>query len=177
LGVRFNIALDITYKVLSFAVRTEVPEKPDITYTLKCKNTDEFDVKRKWNAFSISTLLNKFNDSKTYFDNICSPPSINNQPISSNLKVQEITKTFNGANRMLKIQEITKTFICANRILDKQDQSEAVIRIVDKFIGFFKQQDLGIVKIITEKPTELSDALFVSVIQGFTELANTGVKK
>ncbi|CAG8693682.1 12361_t:CDS:2, partial [Dentiscutata heterogama] len=52
LGVRFNIALDLTYLSVSFAVRFEIPQNPCITYTLKCDDTDEFDIKREWNAFS-----------------------------------------------------------------------------------------------------------------------------
>ncbi|CAG8774492.1 16299_t:CDS:1, partial [Cetraspora pellucida] len=87
--------------------------KPDITYTLKCNNDNEFDVKRNWNAFTTRTLLNKFNDSKTYFDNLCNPPKGHKKPLSSNLKVQEIIKTFDGS---------------ANKILDKQEQSVTIIR-------------------------------------------------
>ncbi|CAG8705674.1 10002_t:CDS:2, partial [Cetraspora pellucida] len=165
LGVRFNIALDIAYNTLSFAIRTEIPENPDITYTLKCNNTDEFDVKRNWTAFSSSIVLNKFNDSKTYFDNICNPIQKKQQPVSAKLNFQEITKLFNGANK----------------ILPEQDQSVTIIRVVDKFISFFKQQDFGVVKIMSESPTpipnSISDNVFVNVIQGFNELANSSVKK
>ncbi|CAG8801197.1 19090_t:CDS:2, partial [Racocetra persica] len=121
-----------------------------------------FVVKRKWNAFSTSTVLNKFNDSKTYFDNICNPTKENKRPILSSLMFREITKNFDGSN---------------SRKLTEQDQSVTIIRVVDKFIGFFKQEDFGIVKIFTEHPTVFNTAVLVNVLQGFNELVNTGVKK
>ncbi|CAG8684831.1 3320_t:CDS:2, partial [Cetraspora pellucida] len=155
LGVRFNIALDLTFLTFSFALRNKIPVNPDITYTLKCDGNNEFHIKRNWNAFSTSTVLNRFNDSKTYYENICNPTKI---PMSSKLELQEITKTFNGANR----------------ILAEQDLSVTIVRIVDNFVGFFKQQDIGIIKIITEDPHTLN---ITELVQGFNELANTGVKK
>ncbi|CAG8506777.1 27463_t:CDS:2 [Dentiscutata erythropus] len=85
-GVRFNIALDFNYKGTSFAARVEAPDKPDITYILKCNNTNEFNVKRNWNAITSRKLLNKFNGSKSYFDNICNPIEGRNQPVSFNSK-------------------------------------------------------------------------------------------
>ncbi|CAG8711385.1 16673_t:CDS:2, partial [Racocetra fulgida] len=161
LGVRFNIALNP--QVVSFAVRRIIPKKPDIIYTLKCNNTKEFVVKRNWNAFSItSDVLNKFNDSKTYFDNICNPTKENKQPILSSLMFREIAKTFDETN---------------SRKLTEQDQSVTIIRVIDEFIGFFKQEDFGIVKIFTEHPTVFNTTVVVNVLQGFNELVNTGVKK
>ncbi|CAG8739668.1 13360_t:CDS:2 [Gigaspora margarita] len=159
LGVRFNIALDFTYTVTSFAVRYEIPKKPDITYTLKCNNSNEFDVKRNWVAFSSRTFLNKFNDSKSYFDNFCNPIKGNRQLISTNYKFQEITNIFNSANNLLI----------------EQDQSITRIAVVDNFVGFYQMDDFGVVKILTEHPTVLSNAILDSVIAGFKRLANTGV--
>ncbi|CAG8828817.1 12254_t:CDS:2, partial [Racocetra persica] len=115
-----------------------------------------------WNAFSTSTVLNKFNDSKTYFDNICNPTKENKQPILSSLMFREITENFDGSN---------------SRKLAVQDQSVTIIRVVDKFIGFYKQEDFGVVKIFTEHPTVLNTAVLINVLQGFNELVNTGVKK
>ncbi|CAG8596970.1 12814_t:CDS:2, partial [Racocetra fulgida] len=162
LGVRFNIALDLIYQERSFAFRNEIPKNSDIIYTLKCNNTKEFVVKRNWNAFSTSTVLNKFNDSKTYFDNICNPTKENKQPILSSLMFREIAKTFDETN---------------SRKLTEQEQSVTIIRVIDEFIGFYKQEDFGIVKIFTENPTVLNTAVLINVLQGFNELANTGVKK
>ncbi|KAF0526847.1 peptidase s41 family protein [Gigaspora margarita] len=157
LGVRFNIAL-----LTSFALRYEIPKKPDITYTLKCNNANEFDVKRSWVAFCSSrTFLNKFNDSKSYFDNVCNPIKGNRQLISSNSKFQEITNIINSANNLLI----------------EQDLSITIIAVVDNFVGFYKMDDFGVVKILTEEPTVLSNAILDSVIAGFKRLANTGVKK
>ncbi|CAG8515883.1 13321_t:CDS:2 [Dentiscutata heterogama] len=165
LGVRFNIALDHTYAKRSFAIRYEIPEKPDITYTLKCDNTNEFNVKRNWNAFTIRSVLNKFNDSKSYFDNICNPIKGSKQSVSSNHKHRKVTKIFDNVDG----------------ILAKQDQSVTTIRIVDQFVEFYKVQDFGVVKIITEQPntstTDETIAMFPKVIQGFKELVNTGIKK
>ncbi|CAG8733444.1 17855_t:CDS:2 [Gigaspora margarita] len=158
-SVRFNIALDRAY--LSFAIRTELPTKPDITYTLKCNNTNEFDVKRNWIAVSSSRILNKFNDSKSYFDNICNPIKGSKQSTSSNFELRKIAKTFN----------------VVNGILAERDQSVTIIRTVDEFVGFYKVQDFGVVKIVTELPAGLSDAMLANVTQGFKDLANTGVKK
>ncbi|RIB16416.1 hypothetical protein C2G38_2189991 [Gigaspora rosea] len=161
LGVRFNIALDFTSTITSFAIRYEIPKKPDITYTLKCNNSNEFEVKRNWVAFSSHIFLNKFIDSKSYFDNICNPIKGNRQFISSNFKFQEITNIFNSANSLLA----------------EQDQSVTRIAIVDDFIGFFKLEDFGVIKILTEYPAVLSDDTLDKVILGFKRLANTGVKK
>ncbi|RIB14790.1 hypothetical protein C2G38_2194044 [Gigaspora rosea] len=158
LGVRFNMALDFSYKEISFAIRYEIPKKPDITYTLQCNNDKEFDVKRNWIAFSNSAFLNNFNDSKTYFDNICNPIQ---QPVSSNSNFREITNIFNNANGLLI----------------ERDQSVTTIGIVENSVGFFKVEDFGVVKILTEAPAVLNDATFENLIQGFKGLANTGVKK
>ncbi|CAG8628254.1 12966_t:CDS:2 [Gigaspora margarita] len=162
LGVRFNIALDRAYKFPSFAVRTELPEKSDITYTLKCDNKNPFDVKRNWNAFVQNvTDLNKFKDSKSYFDNICNPSEgiILGRPSTS---FQEVTIRPDSINEILK-----------------QDQSIGIIKIIDDFISFYKVQDFGIVKFYTEQPVDRNGTtkLLPDVIQGFKELANTGVKK
>ncbi|CAG8641879.1 14283_t:CDS:2, partial [Dentiscutata heterogama] len=159
LGVRFNIALDRAYKFPSFAVRSEIPERPDITYTLKCDNKNVFDAKRNWNAFAQnSTLLNRFNDSKSYFDNICNPTN-------------GITPT---------LQE----FKAAppddfNKILEQQDKSITTIKIIDNFVSFFKIQDFGIVKFFTENPAEKNESINMlpDIIQGFKKLENTGIKK
>ncbi|CAG8810002.1 16099_t:CDS:2 [Gigaspora margarita] len=161
LGVRFNIALDLTYPTLSFAARYEIPKKPDITYTLKCKNSNEFNVKRNWVAFSSRTFLNKFNDSKSYFDNICNPIKKNKQLTSFNFKLREFTKIFNDVNGLLT----------------EQDQSVITIGIVDNFVGFYKVENFGVIKIITEHPAVLNAATLENVIQGFKRLVNTGVKK
>ncbi|CAG8589182.1 20216_t:CDS:2, partial [Dentiscutata erythropus] len=165
LGVRFNIALDHAHAKKSFAIRYEIPEKPDITYTLKCDNTNEFNVIRNWNAFTISSILDKFNDSKSYFDNICNPIKESKQPVSFNPKHRKITKIIDNANG----------------ILAKQDQSVTTIRIVNQFVEFYKVKDFGVVKIITEQPNTLTTdetiAIFPKVIQGFKELANAGIKK
>ncbi|CAG8752815.1 14863_t:CDS:2, partial [Gigaspora rosea] len=162
LGVRFNIALDRAYKFPSFAVRVEIPEKPDITYTLKCDNKNPFDVKRNWNAFAQNiTNLNKFKDSKSYFDNICNP--------SDGIKLSRPSTSF---------QETTIIPDSLNDILE-QDPSITTIKIVDGFISFFKVQDFGIVKFYTENPVDRNGTtkMLPDVIQGFEELANTGVKK
>ncbi|CAG8809377.1 12281_t:CDS:2, partial [Gigaspora margarita] len=172
-SVRFNIALDRTY--VSFAKRTELPIKPDIICTLKCNNTNEFNIKRNWTAFASSRILNKFNDSKSYFDNICNPTKGSKQPASSSFGLRKIAKTFN----------------VVNGILAERDQSVTIIRTVDEFVGFYKVQDFGVVKIVTEFPAAISDALLanvtqglkdlnallMNVTQGFKDLANTGVKK
>ncbi|CAG8791568.1 22843_t:CDS:2, partial [Gigaspora margarita] len=160
-SVRFNIALDLTSEPVSFAIRTELPTKPDITYTLKCNNTNEFNVKRNWTAFTSSTILNKFNDSKSYFDNICNPTKGSKQSASSSFGLRKIAKTFNAVNG----------------ILAKRDQNVTIIRTVNKFVNFYKVQDFGVVKIVTELPAGLSYAMLANVTQGFKDLANTGVKK
>ncbi|KAF0523919.1 peptidase s41 family protein [Gigaspora margarita] len=172
-SVRFNIALDRAY--VSFAKRTELPIKPDIICTLKCNNTNEFNIKRNWTAFASSRILNKFNDSKSYFDNICNPTKGSKQPASSSFGLRKIAKTFN----------------VVNGILAERDQSVTIIRTVDEFVSFYKVQDFGVVKIVTEFPAAISDALLanvtqglkdlnallMNVTQGFKDLANTGVKK
>ncbi|CAG8581812.1 2544_t:CDS:2 [Dentiscutata erythropus] len=160
LGVRFNIALDLTYLSASFAVRFEIPQKPYITYTLKCDNTNEFDIKRDWNAFSNRAFLNKFNDSKSYFDNICNSIEGSKPSISLSSKLREITNEFDKTDGILA-----------------SDLSVTKIRTVDKFVGFFKVQDFGVVKIFTEAPLTISVAIITDVIHGFNDLANTGVKK
>ncbi|KAF0523923.1 peptidase s41 family protein [Gigaspora margarita] len=157
-SVRFNIALDLTSEPVSFAIRTELPTKPDITYTLKCNNTNEFNVKRNLTAFTSSTILNKFNDSKSYFDNICNPTKGSKQPASSSFRLRKIAKTFNAVNG----------------ILAKRDQNVTIIRTVNKFVNFYKVQDFGVVQIFTEV---LSVDMLANVTQGFKDLANTGVKK
>ncbi|CAG8787197.1 25363_t:CDS:2, partial [Gigaspora margarita] len=156
LGVRFNIALDRAYKFPSFAVRTELP---DITYTLKCDNKNSFDVKRNWNAFVQNVKdLNKFKDSKSYFDNICNP-SEGGRPVSSFLEITIIPDSLNE--------------------IFEQDQSITKIKIIDSFISFFKVQDFGIVKFYNEYPADRNGTtnMLPDVIQGFKELANAGVKK
>ncbi|CAG8718502.1 17394_t:CDS:2, partial [Dentiscutata heterogama] len=159
LGVRFNIALDHPYVETSFAIRHEIPEKPDIIYTLKCDNTNLFDVKRNWNAFTGRTYLNKFNDSKSYFDSICNPIKESKQSVPSNVVQREITKMLGSDNG----------------ILVKQDQSVTTIRIIDEFVEFYRVKDFGVVKIISEQPNSLNldetIAMFPNIIQGFKELA------
>ncbi|CAG8800524.1 14053_t:CDS:2, partial [Gigaspora rosea] len=157
-GVRFNIALGRAH--VSFAIRNELPAKSYIIYTLKCNNTNDFNIKRNWTAFTSSTILNMFNDSKSYFNNICNHTK---ESLSSSFWRQEIAKIIDDING----------------ILAEQDKSVTTIRIIDEFVDFFKVQDFGVVKIVTELPVALSDALLANVIQGFKfkDLANTGVKK
>ncbi|CAG8738205.1 20223_t:CDS:2 [Dentiscutata erythropus] len=165
LGVRFNIALDRAYKFPSFAVRSEIPERSDITYTLKCDNKNAFDVKRNWNAFAQnSIILNEFNNSKSYFDNICNPTNGIIQIGPSSTAFQEIKAA------------PPDDF---NKIVEQQDKSITTIKIIDSFVSFFKTQDFGIVKFFTESPTGPEEPInmLTDIIQGFKELENMGVKK
>ncbi|CAG8796039.1 22140_t:CDS:1, partial [Dentiscutata erythropus] len=82
------------------------------------------------------------------------------QPVSCNLKHRKIIKIIDNANG----------------ILAKQDQSVTTIRIVKQFVEFYKVQDFGVVKIITDQSNTLTTdetiAIFQKVIHGLKELQN-----
>ncbi|CAG8739650.1 4013_t:CDS:2 [Dentiscutata erythropus] len=115
----------------------QIPEKLDIIYTLKCDNTNEFDVIRNWNAFIIRSILNKFNDSKSYFDNTIKG---NKQPVSSNLKHRKITKIIDNANG----------------ILANQDQDEAIAMFPKVIQGFKELVNAGIKRLATTEQFKLA---------------------
>ncbi|CAG8625485.1 26374_t:CDS:2, partial [Racocetra persica] len=166
IGVRFNTALDLVYLEYSFSVRTELPRAPSIIYTLKCDNqARSFNVTRNWIAFSTPSLLNRFHNSKTYFTNICNATK-ENKPISYSHGLGEIKRSFNNIHN----------------IIAKQTESIAIIKLIDDFIVFVKEQDFGVVIILTEhyanvqnKDGSINFALLANIIQGFKDLANTGI--
>ncbi|CAG8590464.1 19689_t:CDS:2 [Cetraspora pellucida] len=157
LGVRFNVALDVNYPGITFFTRVDLPETPSITYTLNCDNHPKL-VKRNWSVIGIQTILNNFNNSKTYFSNICKN--------STNDYYQQLIA------KLLEIKEAHKNV----RELKSNEHVITIIYEIVDFISFFKEQDFGIVKIKTED-VHLNNTLAVEIITGFQALANTGVKK
>ncbi|CAG8637301.1 25491_t:CDS:2 [Dentiscutata erythropus] len=168
IGVRFNTALDHKHSGYSFSVRAELPETPNIVYTLKCyKHTRSFNVTRNWVAFSTPSLLKRFNNSRTYFTNICNATE-ENKPTSYSSGLQDIKISSNSIHRIMTIQP----------------EGLTIIKIIEDFMEFYKIKDFGVVRILTMQYPEMYDendnfnsAFFTNIIQGFKDLTNTGVKK
>ncbi|CAG8513303.1 17185_t:CDS:2 [Dentiscutata heterogama] len=168
IGVRFNTALDHNHSGYSFSVRAELPETPSIVYTLKCcKHTRSFNVTRNWVAFSNPKLLERFNNSRTYFTNICNATKENKHMSYSN----GIRDTRISSNNI-------------HRIMTKQAEGLTIIKIIDDFMEFYKIKDFGVVRILTvhypkmyDENDKFNSAFFANIIQGFKDLRNTGVKK
>ncbi|RIB06991.1 hypothetical protein C2G38_2046365 [Gigaspora rosea] len=155
-GVRFNVAIDINYPGITFYNRVDLPKTPSITYTLKCNNHVKC-VKRNWKAIGIQEILDNFNNSETYFNNICKNSTLNYKLLS---------------DKITKIKEAHK-----NVYYDIKSSKDITLlyEIVD-FISFFKKQDFGVVKIKSES-VPLNNTLAIEIIKGFQALVDTGVKK
>ncbi|CAG8561113.1 15003_t:CDS:2, partial [Dentiscutata heterogama] len=154
-GVRFNAAIDINYPGVTFFTRVDLPETPSITYTLKCNKHLKY-VERNWKAIGIQPILSNFNNSKTYFENICKNTTLNYKLLND--KITEITESHKN-----------------NYDIKSSKGVNLIYEIVD-FISFFKKQDFGVVKIKSES-IPLNNTLVIEIIRGFRALADTGVKK
>ncbi|CAG8701135.1 5881_t:CDS:2, partial [Dentiscutata erythropus] len=154
-GVRFNTAIDINYPGVSFFTRVDLPETPSITYTLKCNKHHKY-VKRNWKAIGIRPILSIFNNSQTYFDNICKNTTLNYNLLND--KITEITDAHKNSYDI------------------KSSEGVNIIYEIVDFISFFKKHDFGVVKIMSES-VPLNDSLVIEIIKGFRTLADTGVKK
>ncbi|CAG8532046.1 26208_t:CDS:2, partial [Racocetra persica] len=156
LGVRFNAALDINYPGIAFSTRVDLPKTPSITYTLNCDNHPKY-VKRNWSVIGIESILNNFNNSKTYFSNICKN--------STAYYYQQLN------NKLIEIKEAQKNVYDV-----RSNEHVTIIYDIRDFITFFKKQDFGVVRIWTES-VHLNNTLAIKIIKGFQKLVNTGVKK
>ncbi|KAF0479084.1 peptidase s41 family protein [Gigaspora margarita] len=154
-GVRFNVAIDINYPGVTFFTRVDLPKTPSITYTLNCNNHVKC-VKRNWKAIGIQEILDNFNNSETYFNNICKNSTLNYKLLS---------------DKIIKIKDAHKN------VYDIKSSKDITLlyEIVD-FISFFKKQDFGVVKIMSEN-VPLNNTLAIEIIKGFQALVDTGVKK
>ncbi|CAG8448149.1 5292_t:CDS:2 [Scutellospora calospora] len=155
LGVRFNAAIDVNYSGITFSTRIDLPGSPIMIYTLKCDNYIKV-VKRSWNAIGIQSILENFNNSNTYFANICKNTTTDYKPLFD--KLDEITKSHKNTYDV------------------KSNEDVKLIYEITEFISFFKKQNFGVVKIKTED-VHLNHTLALKIIKGFKALANTGVKK
>ncbi|CAG8539915.1 9586_t:CDS:2 [Gigaspora margarita] len=147
-GVRFNVAIDINYPGVTFFTRVDLPKTPSITYTLKCNNHVKC-VKRNWKAIGIQEILDNFNNSETYFNNICKNSTLNYKLLS---------------DKIIKIKDAHKN------VYDIKSSKDITLlyEIVD-FISFFKKQDFGVVKIMSEN-VPLNNTVAIEIIKGFQAL-------
>ncbi|CAG8744281.1 21151_t:CDS:2, partial [Gigaspora rosea] len=171
LGVRFNMALasiqliNLNYSTINgnFASRSILPETENVTYDLKCSNTNNTKkLIRPWIISANSdSFYNNFTDSKSYHESVC---LIENVTQSNPFKKRKI---LNIPIERLELTDVKIPIIEEN------------VTYIGDFAMLLKIGDIGIVVIPTFEPNLITDysLLITELASKLDSFAKSGVKK
>ncbi|KAF0559374.1 peptidase s41 family protein [Gigaspora margarita] len=169
LGVRFNMALaslqliNLNYSTINgnFASRSVLPETENITYDLKCSNTNNIKkLIRPWIISANSdSFYNNFNDSKSYHKSVC---LIGNVTQSNPFKKRKI---LNLPIERLELADIKIPIIEKN------------VTYIGDFAMLLKIGDIGVVVISTFQPNLITNhsVLITELASKLDSFAKSGI--